>query len=272
MPVEERILRHYEEEQREEERLLRGAGRLEFLRTLSILERCLPATPASILDIGGGSGVYAIPLAARGYEVHLVDPVRRHLNIAKQYAAQNDVALASVSIGDARRLVFDDGSADCALLLGPLYHLTERNHRLLALQEARRVLRTAGVLVVAAISRFASLYDSLMGGFIDQPGFEQMLERDLTDGRHLPPADRTDWFTNAYFHLPEELKDELVQASFDDVKIFAVEGPGWVVPDLDERLDEPTRRERLLRLIARVELEPSILGASAHVVAVARRP
>lgn len=264
-------MRHYEEEQKEEERLLRGAGRLEFLRTLSILERSLSAPPASVLDVGGGSGVYAVPLAKRGYEVHLVDPVDRHLALAKTHAAQDGIELASVTQGDARHLDFDDTSTDCVLLLGPLYHLTERGDRIVALREARRVLRPGGVLVVAAISRFASIYDSFMGGFVDQPGFEQMLERDLTDGRHLPPPDHTDWFTNAYFHLPEELNDELVEASFGDVEILAVEGPGWVIPDLDERLDDPTRRERLLRLIARVELEPSILGASAHILGVGYR-
>lgn len=269
--MDERVMRHYEEEQKEEERLLRGAGRLEFLRTLEILERRLPAPPASVLDVGGASGVYAVPLTKRGYEVHLVDPVERHLVLAKEHAVEHGAALASVTSGDARELDFDDASTDAVLLLGPLYHLTERADRLTALNEARRVIRPGGVIVVAAISRFASMYDSFMGGFVDHPGFEQMLDRDLTDGRHLPPSDRTDWFTNAYFHLPEELKDELVDASFDEIEVLAVEGPGWVIPDLNDRLDDPIRRERLLRLIGRVELEPSILGASAHIVGVARK-
>lgn len=270
-PLDERVVRHYADEQKEEERLLRGRGRLEFLRTLSLLGRVLPPLPARVLDIGGASGAYAIPLAKRGYEVHLVDPVDRHLDLARTQATENDVALASISKGDARDLEFEDASADGVLLLGPLYHLTERADRLRALTEAWRVVRPGGIVVAAAISRFASTYDSLMGGFVDQPGFEQMLDRDLSEGRHLPPADRTDWFTNAYFHLPDELRAELVEASFGDVDILAVEGPGWVIPDIDERLDDPARRERLLRLLERVEPEPSILGASAHFVGVARR-
>jgi hypothetical protein len=40
-------------------------------------------------------------------------------------------------------------------LLGPLYHLTEREERLTALGEARRVLRPGGLLAAAGISRFA---------------------------------------------------------------------------------------------------------------------
>ncbi|MEV0698474.1 class I SAM-dependent methyltransferase [Saccharopolyspora sp. NPDC050389] len=39
------------------------------------------------------------------------------------------------SVGDARDLPFDDDGADAVLLLGPLYHLVEREDRVLALRE-----------------------------------------------------------------------------------------------------------------------------------------
>jgi hypothetical protein len=50
-----------------------------------------------------------------------------------------------------------------------------------------------------------------------------------------------------------------------------VEGPGWVLPDLAERLADPARGRRLLAAIRRVEAEPSLLGASAHLLAIANR-
>jgi len=34
------------------------------------------------VDVGGGAGIHAIPLAQRGYEVHLVDPVPLHVEQA----------------------------------------------------------------------------------------------------------------------------------------------------------------------------------------------
>src|SRR2546425_749697 len=64
-------------------------------------------------------------------------------------------------VGDARVLRAGDGSVDAVLLLGPLYHLTDRAERLQALDEARRVVRQGGPVFVAAISRFASLLDGL---------------------------------------------------------------------------------------------------------------
>lgn len=60
-----------------------------------------------------------------------------------------------------RALQEPDASADAVLLLGPLYHLTERADRLRALGEAGRVVRPGQPVFVAAISRFTSLLDSL---------------------------------------------------------------------------------------------------------------
>ena len=53
-------------------------GILERLRTQHLLERTLPAPPATIVDIGSGPGVYSVWLAQRGYTVHAIDPVERH--------------------------------------------------------------------------------------------------------------------------------------------------------------------------------------------------
>ena len=110
----------------EAERLAAEQGELERLRTHEILARELPAPPAVIFDVGGAAGVYAIPLAKQGYQVHLIDPVERHLRQARAAAEAAGVALASIVQGDARKLDVPTGTADAALLLGPLYHLVEQ--------------------------------------------------------------------------------------------------------------------------------------------------
>lgn len=249
----------------ESARVTVGDGRLEWLRTWEILGRFLPPAPAVVIDIGGGTGPYAVPLSERGYSVHLLDPVARHVEEARAAGT-----LAGAAVGDARALPFDDESADAALLLGPLYHLIERVDRLTALREARRALRPGGVLAAAAISRFASNTDGLRQGFLLEDGFEPMVERLLRDGVHAPPG-RSDWFTTAYFHRPGELADEVRDAGLGLEALLAVEGPGWKLPDLGAWLDDPERREVLMRALRRVEAEPSMLGASSHLLAVARR-
>ena len=54
-------------------------------------------------------------------------------------------------------------------------------------------------------------------------------------------------------------------------RVIPVEGPGWMNPDLDSWLDDGAARERLLQVLRRVETEPSLIGASAHLLAIARR-
>ncbi|MGD1059606.1 MAG: methyltransferase domain-containing protein [Solirubrobacteraceae bacterium] len=247
---------------------------LEGVRTRELLGRFLPASPAVVLDVGGARGAYALPLAREGYEVHLLDPWEPHVKAALVASgAQHDAPLASVALGDARELPFSDASADAVLLLGPLYHLPGANDRAQALAETRRVLRSGGVLLAAAISRFASTFDGLRSGAISDPTFEAIVEGDLRDGVHRnpDPEGRPEWFTLAYFHQPAELGQELQMAGFTAVQILAVEGPGSF-RDLGTSLEDPKRRDAVLRAIQRVETEPTLMGASAHLMAVGRAP
>ncbi len=177
----------------------------------------------------------------------------------------------SAEVGDARRLPHEDNSADVVLLLGPLYHLTDREERLAALREARRVLRPGGLLWGAAISRFASLFDSLTNGFFSDPEFAPIVERDLQDGQHRNPTSNPTYFTDAYLHKPGELSREFLAAGFQIVELVAIEGPGWIARDFERLWNDPLGRERLVAAVRKVEREPSILGASSHIMAVGRK-
>ena len=54
--------------------------------------------------------------------------------------------LAAMEVADARSIPRPDQSAGAVLLMGPLYHITERGERLSALREAKRLLRPGGTL------------------------------------------------------------------------------------------------------------------------------
>jgi ubiquinone/menaquinone biosynthesis C-methylase UbiE len=262
------ILSHYARFD-EASRLATDDGRLEAIRTLELLGRYLPAARARILDVGGGPGYYARRLTEAGYEVHLIDPVPRHVEQAS--VEVGGVRLASACLGDARSLDYPDAWFDAVLLLGPLYHLVERSDRIAALGEARRVLKPGGVMAAAGVSKFVSAIDGLWSGFIDDPHFRTIVYRDLEDGIHLNPTGRVEYFTTAFFTHPAELRAEVQEAGFAAVELRAVEGFGWATHDLGEVLDDPERRERLLEVIRRTEAEPTLLGASPHLLAVGRR-
>ena len=257
----------------EEGRLLGGAqGRLEYLRTMELLSRFLPPAPATVLDVGGGAGAYALPLARDDYSVHLIDPIPLHVEQAKSGSlGQPEAPLAGAEVADARSLSQMDASADAVLLLGPLYHLTARDDRLQALREARRVVRPGGVVLAAAISRFASTIDGLFNGFLAHEEFEAIVKRDLRDGQHRNPGERPGWFTTAYFHRPAELREEAEEAGLLVDGLFGIEGPAWTIPDLGAWLENPARRTKLVDAVRRVEAEPELLGASAHLLLIGRR-
>jgi SAM-dependent methyltransferase len=161
--------------------------------------------------------------------------------------------------------------ADLVLMLGPLYHLTESNDRVRALGEARRVLKAGGRLLLAAISRSASALDGLSRELFADPRFGAIVTRDLRDGQHRNSTERLDYFTTAYFHRPDELARELTDAGLAVQGVYGIEGPGWLFPDIGERMQDDRRRTEVLHVARLLESEPSVLGASAHMLAGAVR-
>lgn len=257
----------------EERRLDEDYFPLERARTQELVLRHLPAPPGVVLDVGGAAGAYAFWLAERGYEVHLVDPVPLHVRQAEESSrARPSGRLASARVGDARALDFADSSASAVLLLGPLYHLTERGDRLAALREAGRTLRPRGLVFAAAISRFASLLDGLRGALFEDDAFARIVERDLRDGQHRNETGKAQYFTTAFFHHPDELSAEVRDAGFTPLGLFAVEGPAALLPTFEGRWKDPQDRARILDLLRRVEAEPALLGVSPHLLAVGQKP
>ncbi|MYA77642.1 MAG: class I SAM-dependent methyltransferase [Gemmatimonadetes bacterium] len=268
--VDRDVIQYYEKIETESDRLEKGTARLEGERTREILRRHLPAPPARILDAGGGPGAYAFWLAGRSYEVHLLDVVPRHIEQAKE--RDKDGILKSAEVGDARTLDFETHSMDAVLLMGPLYHLQERPDRIAALEESLRVLKPGGVLICAAISRFASFMDGMKQGYLFNPEFARIVLKDLNEGRHENPDMDPRYFTTACFHRPEEFEEEITAAGFDLVRTIGLEGPAWLLGKFDELWADEAKRKDLLAFLKLVETEPSLIGVSAHILSVAKAP
>jgi len=254
----------------EEDRHTRGLPQLEAYRTRQLIERHAPAAPATVLDVGGAAGAYAFWLAERGYTVHLLDPIPRLVEQARDRARSIDPPPASCAVGDARALPYPDASAHAVLLLGPLYHLPHAPDRARALAEAARVLSPGGVLFAAGITRWAYALYGLMRDLSTDPAFREIVDASVRDGVHRPQ--RPGFFTTAYFHRPEELCAEIRTAGFRVEGCYGLEGPCGMLPDFDARWSDPVRRAEMIRIAEMVESEPSLLGMSPHVLSVARRP
>jgi SAM-dependent methyltransferase len=246
-------------------------GRLEFLRSKIIIGRVLPPVPASVLDVGGGVGVYSFWLAGLGHKVSIIDLSPRHMELVAEKNAAAGGKITDVKVGDATDLPYGDGLFDAVLLMGPLYHLQDRLTRIKALRESRRVLKPGGVLVAAFICRYAALIDGYRYNMFSDPEYVELVRKGLESGHHLPPAHTDDYFTEAYLSEPSEIPGELAEAGFGNSVVHAVEGLGWIIPGLEEKLSNDTERDLLLEWLDKTDTAPSFLGVSSHFLCIARK-
>jgi SAM-dependent methyltransferase len=241
----------------------RPSFQLERIRTLELLEQHLPAAPAAILDVGGGPGAYARPLLAAGYRVRLVDLVPAHVDQARAGQPPIDAV-----VGDARSLPVPDHSYDATLLLGPLYHLLDHGDRMRALREAVRVTRPGGVVMAAAISRYAGPLDFAATGRLT-PDLEADVHQILDDGINHPGLG----FTHAYFHRVPDLIAECREAGLADVVVHGVEGPAWAAAEaVAGTAAEQAVLAGALMLARTCGADPAVVATSAHLMAVAITP
>jgi len=240
---------------------------LERVRTLDILRRYVPAKSV-IVDIGGGTGVYSIPLSQQGHTVHLVDLVALHVQQAQEASAHVGVTLASCQVGDARDLhMFPNNFANVVLLFGPLYHLQEASERARTLAEGFRICKSGGILIAAAISWLSSFCDGMKSGFLKDPQFVEIVREDLKSGKHVNKSQHPNYFTDAFFHKPDDLKLEIESAGFVNTRVIAVEGPSWLTMD-DNNLEKSPFLDEVFSLLRTIEEEPSMLGVSAHLLGI----
>ena len=76
---------------------------------------------------------------------------------------------------------------------------------------------------------------------------------------------------DTFFDHPDELGGEVTEAGFVMTGVFGVEGPAWLITDFDTWWTDPAYRKRLLKMARALETEPSLLGVSAHLMAVASK-
>ena len=257
-------MRAYYEQGKERDRLLGAKGALEAERTKEILQRRLPAAPAVVADVGGGPGHYALWLAEQGYAVRHRDLMGRHV---EELAARGHPSIQT-AVGDARSLDLSDSSVDAVLLLGPLYHLPEREDRLQTLREARRVVRRGNPIFLAVISRWAPRLDGVLQErlYEENPAFLSLLPEVERTG-HLPPVVPNGFV--GYTHRPGDLADEVAEAGLQLDDLVGVEGLPLAGSDMQSRLSDPAAWNVLLDAARAIERVPELMGLSPHLIATA---
>ena len=157
------ILNDFYGQSNEDQRLQKSRhGQLEFLTTMHYIHR-YAAPHAKVLEVGAGTGRYSIALAGEGMDVTAVELVESNLSVLRENSRGME-QLQSYQ-GDATNLSrFADHSFDVTLVLGPLYHLYEKEDVHKAIDEAIRVTRPKGVILFAFLSVYAIMYANYLFG------------------------------------------------------------------------------------------------------------
>ena len=213
------------------------------------------AGPLDVLDIGGGTGGFAVRVAELGARVTVVDPSPDALAALARRARELDVDV-SAQQGDLSSLldVVGEGSADVVLCHGVL----EVVHDVpAALGVLRTVLRPGGTLSLLVAQRHAAVVARAMAGHFAQA-------RALLDAG---PADR-DGRTGHRFTV-DELTALVDAAGFTaeavhGVRVFADLVPGSLL-DL-----EPGATAALVDLERAVSQRPEYLPLAAQLHVLAR--
>ena len=260
------IVAFYQDALAEEERLDRH--QLEWDVTWRYLEDYLP-DEGHILEVGAATGRYTRELARRGYRVTAVDLSPALTAWARERCAEEGLGdRVRHVVADARDLSPLAGERfDAALLMGPLYHLVFEADRRLALRQVAGLLAPGGVLVSAHICRLGIL-SGLMSEFSDwilSPDCASV----LAVGYDTDALDKVGTGFRGYFCRPEELRPLHEAEGFETLAVAAAEP---CIADEDAPYNALVGEERRawLDLLYRVSAEPSLLGASRHLLYVGK--
>ena len=245
----------------EEKRLNSRHGQVEFITTMKYLHKYLDKRKAecnkatlSIVDIGAGTGRYSIPLVEEGYDVTAVEPVKHNLGRLKQ---KSDKVRAYQ--GNALKLSrFPNESFDVTLVFGPMYHLLEEEEQIRALQEAKRVTKQGGFILVAYI---LNEYSVITHAFKDRHIKESIQKGMLDETFHCTKL------ANPLYHMVrlEDVVRLNEAAKLKRVQIVAADGPANYMRPFLNALDDEEFQFFIEYHLATCE-RADLMGASAHVV------
>jgi S-adenosylmethionine-dependent methyltransferase len=243
-------------------------NQLEYDLMWRYLERYLPAK-GSILEIGAATGRYTLELAKRGYQVTAVDLSAGLLEVCQKRIAEAGVeGQVTFVVADARDLSQVTSTAfDAVLMMGPLYHLIMEADRKAALREASDRLREGGIIFTAFLSRFGTMSHLIR----NNPGWIEVqaeVQSVLHDGKR--PDDFPRGGFRAYFAPMAEIVPLHETLGFETLTVAGVE-PIIGADDESYNKLEGQQRQLWLDLLYTVSTEPSIIGASRHVLYVGKK-
>lgn len=262
-------LEKYYNKFKEDHRLTTRHGIVEFSVSMHFIHKYLEElknaekkenSQIKIVDVGAGTGRYSVALSREGYDVTAVELVQHNLDVLMSKHEK-----VKCWPGDARDLSFlPDETFDMVILFGPMYHLHKIEDKLKVLEEAKRISKPNGIILVGYVM---NEYAILSYCFKEKKILECVEKNTLTEDFHTITTDDNDLYS--YIRI-EDINELDEKSDLKRIKIFAPDGAAdYMRRELNALSEEEFQKfiEYQMAICERFEL----LGASSHVVDVLKK-
>lgn len=256
----EKELVNYYNKFNEDKRLLTRHGNVEFITSIKYIEKylCNYKNPI-ILDIGAGCGKYSGYFSNLGYNVTAIELVKHNLRvIEKNYPKVNSILGNALSLNK-----IPDNYADIIIFFGPMYHLINKEDKVKALMEAKRVLKPNGVIFIQYIM---NEYAIITHGFKEYFILDSINDN-LIDEKYHIKSKENDLYSYSRLEDIDELKE---LANLKRVKIFTPDGCANYIRPYLNKMSDLEYKEFIKYHFSTCE-RYDLLGASAHVVDILKK-
>lgn len=258
-------LEEYYNKFNEDKRLLSRHGQVEFYVTMKYILGILNNdTSKKILDVGAGTGRYSISLYEQGFKnVTALELCKPNIGQFKAKLKKKGYTIP-VYQGNAIDLSkFKDEEFDVTLVFGPMYHLHKEEDKIKVLEEAKRVTKKDGYILVAYVMND---YCIVSYGFIDNHILECIEKGEVDSSFHSRMSEE-----DLYDYVRIEDIDLLNQKSgLHREQIIGVDGPTDYVRHIINKMDEKTF-EVYKEYCYKVSSRQDLIGSSSHTLDILKK-
>lgn len=264
----DRLVEHYNKFN-EDKRLKSRHGEVEFRVSMKYIHKYLDEiengmksgaeegcrSDIRILDVGAATGAYSIPLAEEGYEVHAIELVKHNV---QRLRAKSDKVHALQ--GNALKLSkkYEREYFDMVLVFGPMYHLYSYEDKLTVIEEAKKVTKPGGLILIAYLMND---YAVVKHGFIENTIVESV-EKNKVDIKYNVMSTEEDLYDYVSLDTINRLKSD---SGLSRITIFTPDGPANYIRPALRDMDQESY-ELFVKYVESIAERQDMIGAAGHTV------